>query len=220
MGCCLSVVWWAVPCLRPGFKPTKHWATCSRTRELNHSATRPAPKYFILLGNHLFRLSTWILFYVCGLWFKWKFNLQSVVIFWSIRLICCYWDPHWSLFMQPKGEEGVSQVLAAMCFLVGEGNLSPAETKRFPRAAHLLWKDTACWCQPATCVSWWRRGISDPVEKKSSSPDLLLLAGLLMNPLCWCCLTSLELLTGQSRRGMSLPRLPSVVRLMVRKWGD
>ena len=43
MGRCLSVVWWAVPCLRPGFEPTKHWAAYSGARELNHSATGPAP---------------------------------------------------------------------------------------------------------------------------------------------------------------------------------
>ena len=43
MGHCLSVVWWAVPCPRPGFEPTKHWAACSGARELNHSATGPAP---------------------------------------------------------------------------------------------------------------------------------------------------------------------------------
>src|SRR3712207_6426784 len=34
----------AVPCPRPGFEPTKHWAACSRARELNHSATGPAPQ--------------------------------------------------------------------------------------------------------------------------------------------------------------------------------
>ena len=45
MGRCLSVVWWAVPCPRPGFEPTKHWATCSGAYELNHSATGPAPYY-------------------------------------------------------------------------------------------------------------------------------------------------------------------------------
>ena len=33
-----------MPCPRPGFEPTKHWATCSRARELNHSATGPAPR--------------------------------------------------------------------------------------------------------------------------------------------------------------------------------
>ena len=30
-----------LPCPCPGFEPTKHWATCSRARELNHSATGP-----------------------------------------------------------------------------------------------------------------------------------------------------------------------------------
>src|SRR3712207_6244786 len=33
-----------VPCPRPGFEPTKHWAACSGARELNHSATGPAHK--------------------------------------------------------------------------------------------------------------------------------------------------------------------------------
>lgn len=35
-------------------------------------------KYFILPGSHLFSFSTHVLFYICGLWFKWKFCLQSV----------------------------------------------------------------------------------------------------------------------------------------------
>ena len=48
MGRCLSVAWRAVPCPHPGFKPTKHWAACSGARELNHSATGPAPMTLIL----------------------------------------------------------------------------------------------------------------------------------------------------------------------------
>ena len=62
MGRRLSVVWWAVPCPRPGFEPTKHWAACSRARKLNHSATGPAPQnaafflitmyYFIVWMQH------------------------------------------------------------------------------------------------------------------------------------------------------------------------
>ena len=32
-----------MPCPRPGFEPTKHWAACSGARELSHSATGPAP---------------------------------------------------------------------------------------------------------------------------------------------------------------------------------
>ena len=44
VGHCLSIVWWAVPCPRPGFEPTKHWAACSGARKLNHSATGPAPR--------------------------------------------------------------------------------------------------------------------------------------------------------------------------------
>ena len=58
MGRCLSMVWWAVQCLHPGFEPTKHWAACSGARELNHSATWPATgltlSYELLsLCNHL-----------------------------------------------------------------------------------------------------------------------------------------------------------------------
>ena len=33
-----------MPCPRPGFEPTKHWAACSGAHELNHSTTGPAPR--------------------------------------------------------------------------------------------------------------------------------------------------------------------------------
>ena len=52
MGRCLSVVWRAVPCPRPGFEPTKHWASCSGARELNHTATGPAPEGCFFLIAH------------------------------------------------------------------------------------------------------------------------------------------------------------------------
>ena len=37
-------------CPRPGFEPTKHWAAGSGARELNHSATGPAPHLHIFGG--------------------------------------------------------------------------------------------------------------------------------------------------------------------------
>ena len=37
-----------MPCPHPGFEPTKHWAACSGARELNHSATGPAPRLCLL----------------------------------------------------------------------------------------------------------------------------------------------------------------------------
>ena len=49
MGRCLSEVWWAAPCPRPGFEPAKLWAACSGALELNHSATGPAPSGSLLL---------------------------------------------------------------------------------------------------------------------------------------------------------------------------
>ena len=52
MGRCLSVVWWAAPCPRPGFEPAKHWAACSGARELNHSATGPAPSVILFFSLH------------------------------------------------------------------------------------------------------------------------------------------------------------------------
>src|SRR3712207_5087232 len=37
-----------ISCPRPGFEPTKHWAACSGARELNRSATGPAPLWWFL----------------------------------------------------------------------------------------------------------------------------------------------------------------------------
>ena len=42
-----------MPCPRPGFEPTKHWAACSGARELNHSATGPAPILVVLSHGYL-----------------------------------------------------------------------------------------------------------------------------------------------------------------------
>ena len=50
-----------IPC--PGFKPTKHWATCSGVCELNHLATGPAPCSTAFLSLDRFFKTT-------GLWVK------------------------------------------------------------------------------------------------------------------------------------------------------
>ena len=100
MGCCLSVVWWVVPCPCPVFEPTKHWAACSGARELNHSATGPAPRvlYFYLLCQSLsFDQCIWMFkiiinmpVLVCHFIFLISFLWLLLLCFSSLAFL---WDP-------------------------------------------------------------------------------------------------------------------------------
>ena len=84
-----------MPCPRPGFELTKHWAACSGARELNHSATGPAPSCEVSLTQVYFCCSCFVV--VIGLLLSGTvLFFDSILVKQGLILFSCFFlsSPH------------------------------------------------------------------------------------------------------------------------------
>lgn len=171
--------------------------------------------------------------YFCGLWFQWQFNsqrLRSVILVGlvylvplglllipAVRYLCWFLRGGYLLVKGCEGPLTGSPNLAFYPSVSGlERRVLGYRIKRLPELVYLLQLDFSLRLSPPAHLgnSWWKRGVSDPVRKRSASLVVYFCLGSQLSPLpggvpptrgtpLW--------------RGMSLSGLPSVARLGVGK---